>query len=142
MRTVVRPLGWMPICEKRFMFEMTASFTLKPDAPGIPQFDLPHKLQAQHRAMFPDGQHIGEAAGAALAVWARGGEPAKTVAPAVGPADDLREAGNKAAARGRDALNAFWKPLTQDQRRAVGGSEQARRWGETATAADQARVAA
>lgn len=71
-RTVVTPLGWMPICEKRFMFEMTASFTLIPSAPGIPQFDLPHKLQDQHRTMFPSGQSIGEQAGAALAAWARG----------------------------------------------------------------------
>jgi len=52
-KTVVRPLGWMPICEKRFMFEMTASFTLTPDRPGIPHFDLPHKLQQQHRAILP-----------------------------------------------------------------------------------------
>jgi hypothetical protein len=53
-KTVVEPLGWMPICEKRFMFEMTASFTLTPDKPGIPHFDLPHKLQRQHRGMFTD----------------------------------------------------------------------------------------
>lgn len=72
-RTVVTPLGWMPICEKRFMFEMTASFTLIPSAPGIPQLDLPHKLQDQHREMFPQGKPIGEDAGVALAAWARGG---------------------------------------------------------------------
>lgn len=75
-KTVIEQLGWMPIAEKRFIFEMTASFTLTPTAPGIPQFDLPHKLQTQHRAMFPAGQTIGEQAGAALAAWARGGQPA------------------------------------------------------------------
>lgn len=74
-RTVVEPLGWMPICEKRFMFEMTASFTLTPDRPGIPNFNLPHKLQSQHRSMFSDRQPIGEASGRALAEWARGGNP-------------------------------------------------------------------
>ena len=74
-KTVVRPLGWMPICEKRFMFEMTASFTLTPDRPGIPHFDLPHKLQQQHRAFFSDTAPIGEASGHALAEWARGGSP-------------------------------------------------------------------
>lgn len=72
-RTQVRPLGWMPICEKRFMYEMTASFTLTPDAPGRPRFDLPHKLQAQHRPFFRDDGFIGEDAGRALAEWARGG---------------------------------------------------------------------
>lgn len=72
-RTQVRPLGWMPICEKRFMFEMTASFTLTPDRPGIPQYHLPHKVQEQHRCMFPEGEAIGEKAGEALRAWAAGG---------------------------------------------------------------------
>ncbi|WP_276200349.1 AAA family ATPase [Chelatococcus sp. XZ-Ab1] len=72
-KTQVRPLGWVPICEKRFMYEMTASFTLTPDRPGIPQFDLPHKLQDQHRNMFPAGRPISEEAGRMLAAWARGG---------------------------------------------------------------------
>jgi hypothetical protein len=72
-KTVVRPLGWMPICEKRFMFEMTASFTLTPDRPGIPHFDLPHKLQQQHRSMFSDREPIGEESGRLLATWASGG---------------------------------------------------------------------
>lgn len=71
-RTQVRPLGWMPICEKRFMFEMTASFTLTPDAPGRIRYDLPHKCQEQHRGMFADGGQVTEDAGAALAAWARG----------------------------------------------------------------------
>ena len=74
-RTVVRPLGWMPIAEKRFMFEMTASFTLTPDRPGIPNFNLPHKLQQQHRTMFTDQRPIGEDSGSAIAAWARGGKP-------------------------------------------------------------------
>lgn len=73
LKTVVTPLGWMPICEKRFMFEMTASFTLTPDRPGIPQYSLPHKVQEQHRGMFPEGEAIGERAGEALRAWAAGG---------------------------------------------------------------------
>lgn len=79
-KTVVEPLGWMPICEKRFMFEMTASFTLTPDKPGFPHFDLPHKLQRQHRGMFSDTKPIGEDSGIALSEWARGGAPAPTTA--------------------------------------------------------------
>lgn len=76
-KTVVVPLGWMPICEKRFMFEMTASFTLTPEQPGIPRFDLPHKLQRQHRGMFSDREPIGEESGRALAAWAAGGAAPK-----------------------------------------------------------------
>ncbi len=78
-KTVIEQLGWMPIAEKRFIFEMTASFTLTPNQPGVPQFDLPHKLQTQHRGMFPPGQTIGEDAGRALAAWAKGGAPAPHV---------------------------------------------------------------
>ena len=104
-RTVVRPLGWMPICEKRFMFEMTASFTLIPSAPGIPQFNLPHKLQRQHRGMFSDQEPISEQSGHMIAEWARGGTPVSSQAgtrateaagpstapenPQPGPADDI-----------------------------------------------------
>lgn len=83
-KTQVRPLGWMPICEKRFMFEMTASFTLTPDRPGFPQFHLPHKVQEQHRGMFPEGEPIGERAGEALRAWAAGG------APPAAPADNTQ----------------------------------------------------
>lgn len=80
MKTVITPLGWVPICEKRFMYEMTASFTLTPDMPGRPRFDLPHKLQMQHRAMFPEGVPISEDAGRMLADWARGGSPSRPAA--------------------------------------------------------------
>lgn len=85
-RTQVRPLGWMPICEKRFMFEMTASFTLIPNQPGKPQFDLAHKLQEQHRPFFPAGKFIGEEAGEMLRAWATGA-PIPGAKPSDPPSD-------------------------------------------------------
>jgi hypothetical protein len=118
-KTVVEPLGWMPICEKRFMFEMTASFTLTPDRPGIPHFDLPHKLQRQHRAMFTDTAPISEESGRLLAEWAAGGSAAPaSPAPSLhaGAAEyitaaewDLRLA--EAAAQGTDALKDVWASI-------------------------------
>lgn len=72
-----RPLQerWEPICEKRFMYEMTASFVLVPDQPGV---GIPLKLQEQHRHCFPEGEQIGPKAGSLLAAWASGGaEPAR-----------------------------------------------------------------
>lgn len=67
-----RPLKerWQPICEKRFMYEMTASFLLLDGQPGIP---VPIKLQDQHKPAFPEGSHINENAGVVLAQWAHGG---------------------------------------------------------------------
>jgi hypothetical protein len=47
------------------MFEMTASFTLTPDRPGIPHFDLPHKLQRSIAACSRTKKPIGEESGRA-----------------------------------------------------------------------------
>lgn len=69
---------WVPICEKRFMFEMTLSLVLTPANPGVP---IPIKLQAQHRDAVPLDQTLSEETGRALAAWANGGKaaPARTV---------------------------------------------------------------
>jgi hypothetical protein len=64
--------GWIPICEKNLPYELTASFLLMADRPGVP---LPIKLQQQHRALFPLDQPITEQSGELLAAWARGVEP-------------------------------------------------------------------
>lgn len=73
--------GWMPISEKSLPYELTASFLLTADAPGLPK---PIKLQEQHKPFFPLDQPISEAAGTALADWARGAE----TSPAQGPRDE------------------------------------------------------
>ena len=62
--------GWVPICEKKLPFELTASFLLTPDAPGMPK---PIKLNGQHRALFPLDQPISEESGRRIAAWASGG---------------------------------------------------------------------
>lgn len=59
--------GWMPICEKNLPFELTASFLLTADAPGIPK---PIKLQEQHRPLFPLDKPITEDSGRRIAEWA------------------------------------------------------------------------
>ncbi len=64
--------GWIPVCEKNLPYELTASFLLMADKPGVP---LPIKLQAQHRHLFPLEQPITEEAGARLAEWAAGAPP-------------------------------------------------------------------
>lgn len=67
-----RPLleRWAPICEKRFMYEMTVSFLLLPSAPGVGH---PIKnLQDQFKPMFPEGHRLGVRNGEALAQWSTG----------------------------------------------------------------------
>ena len=76
-KTVIQPKqtltgldGWVPICEKSLPFELTVSFLLTADAPGMPK---PIKLQEQHRAMFPLDKPINEESGRLVAEWACGG---------------------------------------------------------------------
>lgn len=133
MKTVITPLGWVPICEKRFMFEMTTSFTLTPNAPGRPHFDLPHKLQSQHRGFFSDQSVISEDCGRALCTWARGGTvpppppAAETGAPAVPTTAGapvgmpMAEMAREAAMRGRDVFDAFYKGRSRAEQATLRG---------------------
>ena len=80
--------GWIPVTEKNVPFELTCSFLLTADAPGIPK---PIKLQEQHRALFPVDQPISEGAGKRIARWAAGGAPAKSPVRDPGPAQKTEQ---------------------------------------------------
>lgn len=76
--------GWIPISEKMLPYELTASFLLMADAPGIPR---PIKLQEQHKPFVPLDQPLSEETGAALAAWAAGSTtPAAPAAKSPTPA--------------------------------------------------------
>lgn len=68
-KIMVVPKGFQPICSKEMPYELTVSFLLTPDNPGIPQ---PIKLQEQHKALFPPNQLIDEEAGRRISEWAFG----------------------------------------------------------------------
>lgn len=73
--------GWLPICEKNLPYELTASFLLRAEAPGVP---VPMKLQEQHRPLFPLDKPITEESGKRIAEWADGGtkrQPPQESAP-------------------------------------------------------------
>jgi hypothetical protein len=61
---------WIPICEKNLLYELTASFLLTPEHPGIPK---PIKLEAQHKTVISVTSPLDEQAGRKLAEWAKGG---------------------------------------------------------------------
>jgi hypothetical protein len=105
-RTVIVPAGWIPICEKRFPFEMTVSMVMLPDNPGVP---VPVKIQEQHRFAFPDGARVDEDAGRKLAEWARGGVQTGTTA---GAHEDLLADAWKAADHGLDGLKSWFAGLS------------------------------
>ena len=60
---------YVPICEKRFMYEMTVSMVMTLENQGVP---IPIKIQDQHRFAFPDGKKVTEESGQLLAAWATG----------------------------------------------------------------------
>jgi hypothetical protein len=104
--------GWIPICEKNLPYELTASFLLMADKPGVPQ---PIKLQQQHRALFPLDEPITEASGMRLAAWAKGGAAAAPEAP-IDWTRRIHEASTKAAlqAVGKQ-LNAAKRTMPADE---------------------------
>lgn len=64
--------GFLPICEKGFMFEMTLSAKmLAKDSGGIPGVPIFSKIEGQHEIAFSDKQ-IDVEAGALMAKWCRG----------------------------------------------------------------------
>ena len=79
METLSGFKGWIPICDKKFLFELGASFILVPDHPGVLQ---PIKLQEQHRAFFPLGKPVTEESARLLGEWAKGGTPKVKTQPA------------------------------------------------------------
>ena len=105
--------GWSPICEKRFMFEMTISFTFGSLHPGVVDLSLPNKLQDQHRMMFPPGKHIGREAGEQLGAWARG-TAVET------PDKALWDRARREANNGLSALSTLGKALSEAERLKLG----------------------
>jgi hypothetical protein len=68
----VQQLGWQPIGDQRFMFELTTLITLSNANPGVVDYKLPRKIHEDHLGYFPDGGLITEKAGEYLAAWAKG----------------------------------------------------------------------
>lgn len=89
---------WVPICEKRFMYEMTASFIFTSEEPGVP---IPVKLQAQHRGFVSLDRPISTEVGAGFGAWANEGEDSR-------PAADPFQEASQAAERGTEALRQWW----------------------------------
>lgn len=99
---------WVPICEKRFPFEITTSLLLTPQQPGVP---MPRKLQEQHRPFFPEGRRIGREAGVALAQWSMGGAARPSPTEGGGTGDTIEAARQRledAASHGTESLRVAW----------------------------------
>jgi hypothetical protein len=80
--------GWIPIAEKNLPYELTASFLLMADRPGVPK---PIKLPEQLKPLVSLEEPLSAKSGLALAEWAAGGAKPKATpkAAAVTPKDEL-----------------------------------------------------
>ncbi len=73
--------GWIPIAEKNLPFEMTASFLLMADRPGVPKpIKLPEPLKEIVGPYIQRNVPIDADAGTAMAKWALGGSSKPTAA--------------------------------------------------------------
>lgn len=117
--------GWIPICEKKLPFELTASFLLTNDAPGMPK---PIKLEEQHRPFFPLNEPISEKSGQMIGRWAAGDDAAAPKSEA----DQLLDAYGKCEDRaGFDILEKrrieFWKTSSPLKARVKDAADLARK---------------
>lgn len=104
---------WVPICEKRFPYEMTLSLILTPQNPGVP---IPIKLQDQHRAAVPLDYRLSEQTGQQLAAWARGGatETAASSSPAADHGGEANSPSLAADPRLIDAYETFVNAVIEE----------------------------
>ena len=122
--------GWIPICEKNLPFELTTSFLLTADAPGIPK---PIKLQEQHKQFFPLNRQITAESGRAIAEWARGSQP-----PVASP--EIIAEGKAVSEKGAAALTAWKDSLKTEIKETIRPYWSA--WVAVANAADKSRAGA
>jgi hypothetical protein len=121
-KTAIQSAGWVPICEKRFMFEMTMSFTVTPDNPGVPLIEdgqaVYGKIQSQHLHMFPPGKRVTAESGRLLRAWARGETNTTQSRPAATPRQEEQGAGNSsqapAPAHNRELLTEYHGKLAAE----------------------------
>lgn len=78
-KTVIEPMGFMPIAGDEFVYEMTMNALLLPGAGGLPTWHsesrgerMMMKLPEQFRGLMENPRPLDEKMGAALATWARG----------------------------------------------------------------------
>ena len=111
-RMVVKRLGWTPIAERQFIYDMTVSLTLPQGAAGYIDLSLPHKIPGALQPLFPDGERITADMGQMLGGWATGGE-------IINPNAELWRQAREAANDGRGYLRAWFTALDKAQRRAL-----------------------
>lgn len=107
---------WIPICEKNMLYELTASFLLTPDAPGVPK---PIKLAGAVRPFVDLKKPIDETVGEQLAKWAIGKrtvEPDGASTAHQGKGERVDDLAHGTPQQARDAAPPMTEPTKVDAR--------------------------
>lgn len=110
VKTVYVPLGVQPICEKNFMFEMTASLMMWNAGKEQEPLKCPDELKA---ILGREKDYISAADGKALRDWVMGGAQLNA------EVEQARSTLKITCEQGTDALVAAWKKLTATTRKAI-----------------------
>jgi hypothetical protein len=86
------PMGWQPIGNPDFIYEMVVNFLLPPRAGGVPQWNPEEKAERQmiklpefFKTIFADNKPLSAAIGVKMAQWAAGGVVPASPRPAAAP---------------------------------------------------------
>lgn len=109
-KTVVEPLGVLPVCEKNFMFEMTASLMMWSEGKAQQVLKCPAELRS---ILGRERDYITSADGKALREWVDGGT---RVDPAI---EHARNTLRTTTEQGMSALQAAWQALPASVRKAI-----------------------
>lgn len=146
MVTAIVDVGFQPICEKTFMYEMLASMMVHATNAGVPEFVK--ALEIELKPIFLENEKIDENTGRRLAAWAAArptqsaprqmAESATTgaVAPAAEasasdadlappPDEALLIKAREWAECGLEKYAEFWQGLTSAQRKQIGEAKHA-----------------
>ena len=122
--------GFVPIQDKRFIFETTVQLFLpvyhERAKLGVPIIE---KCPEDLLGAFPEGAHISEDTGRRIAEWVSGGTPIDREFEA------LKRAAEEVATEGTEALRAHWRGLSKSARDRLAG--EVANLGSIAAAADQ-----
>lgn len=104
------PVGFQPVCSKEMPYELTVSFLLSSDHPGI---GFPIKLQEQHKIIFPAGKLLDEESGKSVAEWAAGGtkqpEEPQIIPVTLTQRTQIKDLMTKKGIESPENQKAFWK---------------------------------
>lgn len=112
-KTVIEPLGVLPVCEKNFMFEMTASLMMWDEGRSQQVMKCPSELRA---ILGRETGYITAQDGARLRAWVDG---AKQLDPEV---ERAKNALRTTTEQGMKALAAAWRELPESIRQAISPS--------------------